>query len=161
MNMSIRNKLITRPESKVDRVILCVLVMLTVFHFNTWLENLDMLSGLKFLTSLGFGVMVSFFISALYWNVHSEVKQLARLRHKTLKYLYTPSYEGLKESKVLKLIEDICKATIVPIEERKPLFDDVCNFFIDFFPDHTIPESVTLMWKKAIIEYKKYEIWND
>ena len=158
--MSIRNKLITRPESKIDKVILWVLIMLTVFHFNIWLGNLDMPLWLKLLTSFGFGVMVTFFISTLYWNVHSAYKQLARLRHRTLKYLYTP-YEGLKESKVLKLIEDICKATIVPIEERKPLFDDVCNFFIDFFPDHTIPESVTLMWKKAIIEYKKYEIWND
>lgn len=159
--MTIKNKLVTRPNCKIDRVILCVLVMLTVFHFNVWIENFDMSVWLKLLTSFGFGIMVTFFISTLYWNVHSAYKQLARLRHKTLKYLYTPSYEGLKESKVLRLIEDICKATNVPIEERKPLFDDVCKYYIDFFPDHTIPGQVSVMWKRAIIEYKKYEIWND
>lgn len=158
--MSIMNKLITRPECKIDKVILWVLSMLTIFHFNIWLGNLDMSLWLKLLTSFLFGLMVAFFISTLYWNVHSEVKQLARLRHRTFKYLYTP-HEGLKESKVLKLIEDICKATNVPIEERKPLFDDVCNFYIDFFPDHTIPGQVSVMWKKAVIEYKKYEIEND
>lgn len=158
--MTNMNKLITRPECKLDRLILCVLTLLTIFHFNTWLDNLDMLIWLKLLTSFGFGIMVSFFISTLYWNVHSEVKQLARLKHRTLKYLYTP-YEGLKESKVLKLIEDICKATNIPIEERKPLFDDVSKYLSDNSPDHTIPESITLRWKKAIIEYKKYEIWND
>jgi len=160
MNMAIKNKLITNPNSKIDSVILCVLVMLTVFHFNIWLEKFDIFLGLKLLTSFGFGIMITFFLSRLYWNVHSEVKQLLRLRHRTFKYLYTP-YEGLKGSKVLKLIEDICKATNVPIEERKPLFDDVSKFYIDFSPDHTIPEFVTLMWKKAIIEYKKYEIEND
>lgn len=154
------NKLITRPESKIDKVILTVLSMLTIFHFNIWLGNLYISLWLKLLTSFVFGLMVSFFFSTLYWNVHSEVKQLARLRHRTIKYLYTP-YEGLKESKVLKLIEDICKATNVPIEKRKPLFDEVSKFYIDFFPDHTIPGQVTFMWKRAVVEYKKYEIEND
>ena len=159
------NRFITNPNSKIDRLFLSVLITLITMHYSWWISGQfkDMANDywwIWFPTIIGFGVVITFAIVYLYWNLYSACKQLERLRHRTFKYLYTP-YEGLKESKVLKLIEDICKATNVPIEERKPLFDDVCNFYIDFFPDHTISGQVSVMWKRAIIDYRKYEIWND
>ena len=57
------------------------------------------------------------------------------------------------------VIDDIYKATLISIEERKPLFDVVCNIWIE--EGKEIPPFITEKWKKAVIEYKKYEIWNN
>lgn len=73
--------------------------------------------------------------------------------------MYTP-YKSMNESKVIKLIDDICNATIVPIEDRKPLYDEVVKFLLDYFHDgEKVQPLITKRWKMAVIEYKKYDIW--
>ena len=109
---------------------------------------------------IAFGVVISFAIAYLYWNLYSACKQLERLEKRVLLFTNT-SYERLEENDVIKMIEHICKSTLVPIEERKTLFDEVCKYLIDNSPDHTIPGQVSVMWKRAVVEYRKYEIEND
>ena len=102
-----------------------------------------------------------FIITLLYWNLHSKEKKLERLQKKVYKHLYT-HYKSMNESKVIKLIDDICNATIVPIEDRKPLYDEVIKYLLDYFPDYEeVQPLLSKRWKMAVIEYKKYEILND
>ena len=153
---------ITKYKSNIDSFILSLLIVLISVNFCSWLNyqfrNLDGFLWLIIPLEFAFGVVTTFFICLLYWNLHSKEKKLESLQKKVYKHLYT-HYKSMNESKVIKLIEDICNATNVPIEERKPLFDEVCKFYVDYY--NAIPGYVILMWKKAVVEYKKYEIWMD
>lgn len=157
---------ITKYKSKIDRFILSVLIMLIVMHFNFWIDyqfrNLDGFLWLSIPTKIGFGVVTIFFTYLLYWNLHSKEKKIERLQKKVFKYLYTPNRNAENESSIIKLIDDICNATIVPIEDRKPLYKEVVKYLLDYFPNcKEVQPLITKKWKMAVIEYKKYEIWMD
>ena len=68
----------------------------------------------------------------------------------------------MNESKVIKLIDVICNPTIVPIEDRKPLYDEVVKYLLECFPDgEKVQPLIAKRWKMAIVEYRKYDIWMD
>ena len=157
------NRLVTKPYSRIDRFILSLLIMLIVMHFYFLLDyqyrNLDGFLWLTIPTKIGFVVVTILFTYFLYWNLHSKEKKLSRLKKKVFKYLYI-HYKSINESKIIKLIDDICNATIVPIEDRKPLYDEAVKYLIECFPDgEKVQPLLAKRWKMAIIEYKKYEIW--
>lgn len=157
-------KLVTKQYSRIDIFILSLLIMLIVMHFYFWIDyqfrNLDGFLWLTIPTKIGFVVVTTLFTYLLYWNLHSKEKKLLRLKKKVFKYLYTPNRNAYNESSIIKLIDDICNATIVPIEDRKPLYDEVVKYLIDYFPDgEKVQPLIAKRWKMAIVEYKKYDIW--
>ena len=159
------NKLLTKPYSRIDKFILSLLIMLIVMHFYFWLDYryryLDGFLWLTIPTKIVFVVVTISLTYLLYWNLYSKEKKLLRLQKKVFNQLYT-HYKSMNESKAIKLIDDICNATIVPIEDRKPLYDKVVKYLLNYFPDYEeVQPSVTKRWKMAVIEYKKYEILND
>lgn len=166
--MQIRNY-ITKPNSRTDKIILFVLSMASLMNCNVLCSTYIDIWWLSMIITLVCGVLVTFITSVLYWSLYSEVHVKHRLQDKVFKYgkLNTPywhlstkkfSYEYLLKN-APKLIDDICKATIIPIDERKQLFDAVCNIWTEEGKD--IPPFITEKWKKAVIDYKKYEIWLD
>lgn len=157
-------KYITKPNSRIDKFILSVLIMLIVMHFHFWIDyqyrNLDGFLWLTIPTNIGFGVVTICLTYLLYFNLHSKEKNLESLQNKVFKYLYTPNRNAYNESSIIKLIDDICNATIVPIEDRKPLYDEVVKYLLDYFPyGEKVQPLIAKRWKMAIVEYKKYDIW--
>ena len=100
-------------------------------------------------------------VMSSYGHIRDLKKKELSINDTTLEPEYEIPDERLEENDVIKMIEHICKSTLVPIEERKTLFDEVCKYLIDNSPDHTIPGQVSVMWKRAVVEYRKYEIEND
>lgn len=162
-------KYITKPNSRTDKVILFVLSMTSFMNCNVFCSTYIDIWWLNLIISLVCVVIVTSTTSVLYWNLYNEVHVKNRLLDKVHKYgkLRTPYWHlSTKEfayDSILKnapnVIDDICKATLIPIDERKKLFDAVCNIWTE--EGKEIPPFITEKWKKAVIEYKKYEIWMD
>ena len=162
-------KYITKPNSRTDKVILLVLDMTSLMSCNVFCSTYIDIWWLNMIIPIVCGSIVTFATSVLYWSLYSEVHVKNRLLVKVIKYgkLNTPYWHlGTKElayDSLLKnapnVIDDICKATLIPIDERKQLFDVVCNIWTE--EGKEIPPFITEKWKKAVIEYKKYEILND
>lgn len=163
------NKLLTKPYSRIDKVILLVLDMTSIMSCNVFCSTYIDIWWLNMIIPIVCGVIVTITTSVLYWNLYSEVHVKNRLLDKVFKYgkLNAPYWHlSTKEfayDLLLKnapnVIDDICKATFIPIYERKQLFDAVCNIWTE--EGKEIPPFITKKWKKAVIEYKKYEIWMD
>ena len=162
-------KYITKPNSRTDNVILLALDMTSLFNCNVFCSTYIDIWWLSMIISIVCGSIVAFATSVLYWNLYSEVHVKNRLLVKVFKYgkFNTPywhlstkefAYESFLKN-APKLIDDICKSTLIPIDERKYLFDFVCKIWTE--EGKEIPPFITKKWKKAVIEYKKYEIWMD
>ena len=160
---------VTKPNSRTDKVILLVLDMASLMSCNVFCSTYIDIWWLNMIIVIVCGVIVTFATSVLYWNLYSEVHVEHRLQDKVLKYgkMNAPywhmsekefNYDILVE-KAPKLIDDICNATLIPIERRKILFDTVCNIWTE--EGKEIPPFITKKWKKAVIEYRKYEICMD
>lgn len=159
------NKLVTKPYSRIDESILIVMDSIIFYHFISWIlyqfRIFDRFLLVIIPIIIAFGVVIFLFTIYLYCNVYSKEKKLSRLKKKVFNYLYI-HYKSINESKVIRLIYDICNATIVPIEDRKPLYDEVVKYLIECFPDgEKVQPLIAKRWKMAVIEYKKYEILND
>lgn len=160
---------VTKPNSRTDNIILFVLSMTSFMNCNILCSTYIDIWWLNLIISFVCVVIVTFTTSVLYWNFYNEVHVKNRLLDKVFKYgkLNTPywhlSTKELSYDSLLKnapnVIDDICKATLIPINERKKLFDVVCNIWTE--EGKEIPPFITEKWKKAVIEYKKYEIWMD
>lgn len=160
---------ITKPNSRTDKVILFGLNITYFLNCNVFCSTYIDIWWLNMIMNFVCVVIFTFTTSFLYWNFYNEVHVKHRLLCKVLKYgkLNTPylhlskkkfAYESLLKN-ALKMIDDICKATLIPIDERKYLFDFVCNIWTE--EGKEIPPFITKKWKKAVIDYRKYEIWMD
>lgn len=160
---------VTKPNSRTDKVILFVLYLTNLFNCIILCSSYIDALWLKIIISFVYGAIVTLTTKIFYWNSYNEAHVKHRLLCKVLKYgkLNTPylhlskkklAYESLLKN-ALKMIDDICKATLIPIDERKYLLDFVCNIWTE--EGKEIPPPITKKWKKAVIEYKKFEIWND
>ena len=160
------NKLVTKPYSRIDKVILIMLDMASLMNCNILCSIYIDIWWLNLIINFVCAVIVTFTTSVLYWSLYSEVHVKHRLLDKVLKYskLNTPywhlstkkfSYDALLKN-APKVIDAICNATLIPIDERKKLFDVVCNIWTE--EGKEIPPFITEKWKRAVIEYKKYEI---
>ena len=159
------NKLVTKPNSRIDESILIVMDSIIFYHFISWIlyqfRIFDRFLLVIIPIIIAFGVVIFLFTIYLYWNAYSKEKKLLRLQKKVFNQLYT-HYKSMNESKAIKLIDDICNATIVPIEDRKPLYDEVVKYLIECFPDcEKVQPLIAKRWKMAIVEYRKYDIWMD
>ena len=162
------SRYITKPNSRTDKVILFVLVMASLLNCNVFCSTYIDIWWLNMIIVFVCGAIVSFTTSVLYWNLYCKEHVKIRLLDNVFKYckLNVPywhlstkefAYDSLLKN-APKLIDDICKATLIPIEERKHLFDVVCNVWTE--EGKEIPGYIIKKWKMAVIEYKKYEIWN-
>lgn len=160
---------ITKPNSLTDERILIVLMMASLLNCILSCSTYIHIWWLNMIICFVWGVMVTFTISILYWNLYNEEHVKRRLLDKVFKYgkLNAPywhlstkefAYDTLLKN-APKLVDDICKATLIPIDERKHLFDVVCNIWTE--EGKEIPPFITEKWKRAVVEYKKYEIWMD
>lgn len=160
---------ITKPNSRTDNIILLVLNMAFLMICNVFCSTCIDIWWLNMIINFVCVVIVTYTTSVLYWNLYNEVHVKNRLLDKVVEYgkSNTPywhlstnkfSYESLLKN-APNVIYDICKATLIPIDERKKLFDVVCNIWTE--EGKEIPPFITEKWKKAVIEYKKYEIWMD
>ena len=160
---------VTKPNSRTDKVILILLDMASLMYCNILCSSYIDIWWLNMIVPIVCVVIVTFTTSVLYWSLYSEVHMKHRLLEKVLKYskLNTPywhlstkefAYESLLKN-APNVIDDICKSTLIPIDERKQLFDAVCNIWTE--EGKEIPPFITEKWKMAVIEYKKYEILND
>lgn len=160
---------ITKPNSRTDKFILFVLSMTSFINCNVFCLTYIDVWWLNMIINFLCVVIFTLTTQILYWKLYSEVHVKHRLLGKVLKYgKFNTQYWHLSTKEcaydaLLKnapnVIECICKATIIPIDERKKLFDAVCNIWTE--EGKEIPPFITEKWKKAVIEYKKYEIWMD
>ena len=165
------NKIVTKYKSLFDRTLLSVLIIEITLHFKMWLNylfrNLDGFWWLTVPLTVLFGVVTTVFITILYWKRCSVEYAYSKILDRVLPYgkMNAPYWHMSEKEfnydilvkKAPKLIDDICKATTIPIERRKILFDTVCNMWTE--EGKEIPPYIIKQWKMAIIEYKKYEIW--
>lgn len=169
-------RFITRPNSKIDRLILSVLITLLTMHFSWWIvgqfkDKASDYCWIWFPAIIAFSVVITFAIVYLYWILYSPIAVNIRLSEKVSSYLFVSYIPELNRNffdipKACKLIDEICNAIIVPIEQRKVLYDQMCRIWTECGGDsiykvYSVPVFITEKWKRAVIEYKKYEIDND
>lgn len=163
-------RFITKPNSKIDGFILGESITLLTMHFNWWIvgQFKDKASDYWWIwlpTAIAFGVVITYTILYLYWNLYSPIFVEKRLKEKVADFLLVPLHGCNNIPKACKLIDEICNATIVPIEERKVLYDQMCTIWTvygcGFYKVYSVPGFITEKWKRAVIDYKKYEIEND
>lgn len=164
-------RFITRPNSKIDRFILSVLITLLTMHFSWWIvgqfkDKANDYWWIWFPSIIAFGVVITFSIVYLYWTLYSPISVEMRLKEKVADFLCVPGLGCYDIPKACKLIDEICNATIVQIEERKFLYDQMCTIWTVYgggsiYKVYSVPGFITEKWKRAVIEYKKYEIEND
>lgn len=132
---------ITKPNSLTDKTILCVLNMASLLNCNVFCSTYIHIWWLNMIIGLVYGALVIFTTSILYCNVYDEVRVKHRFLDKVFKYgKFNAPYWHLSTKEFAydtllknapKLIDDICKATLIPIDERKLLFDVVCNIWTE------------------------------
>lgn len=169
-------RFITRPYSKIDRCILNVLISLLSIHFSWWIvgQFKDMANDYWWIylsTSIAFSVVIAYPIAYLYWILYSPIAVNIRLSKKVSAYLFDRYKPQLIRNffdipKACKLIDEICNAIIVPIEQRKVLYDQMCRIWTEcggssIYKVYIVPGFITEKWKRAVVEYRKYEIEND
>lgn len=164
-------RFITRPYSKIDRCILSVLNTLLTMHFSWWIvgQFKDMANDywwIWFPTIIAFSVVIPFAIGYLYWILYGPDAVEMRLIEKVSDFLCVPGLGCYDIPKACKLIDKICNATIVPIEQRKVLYDQMCRIWTvcggnSIYKVYSVPGFITEKWKRAVVEYRKYEIEND
>lgn len=169
-------RFITRPNSKIDRLILSVLINLLTMHFSWWIvgQFKDMANDywwIEIPAIIAFGLVITFAIVYLYWILYSPIAVNMRLINNVSTYLFYSYIPELNRNffdipKACKLIDKICNATIVPIEQRKVLYDQMCRIWTvcggnSIYKVYSVPVFITEKWKRAVVEYRKYEIEND
>lgn len=163
-------RFITKPNSKIDRFILGELITLLTMHFSWWIvgqfkDKANDYWWIWFPSIIAFGVVIGYTIANLYWTLCSPIFVERRLKEKVEDFLLVPERGCNEIPKACKLIDEICNATIVPIEERKVLYDQMCTIWTvygcGFYKVYSVPGFITEKWKRAVIDYKKYEIEND
>lgn len=164
-------RFITKPNSKIDNRILlffnifayfCVSCLLCSYITTKWIELIS-----EFIIT----IIIVFITVILYHRKYDQTIVILRLRNKVSAYL-SDSYiieldrQYFDIPKACKIINEICNATIVPIDERKPLYETMCQIWTvcgggHIYKVYTVPYFISERWKKAVVEYKKYEIEND
>lgn len=165
------HKYVTKPNSNIDNRILlffdifaysCVCYLLGDFN-TTWWLNL--------ILEIIIAIIIVFITLTLYYRKYNKSTVLLRLMKKVNAFLndsYIPELgrHYFDIPRACKIINEICNSTIVPIDQRKTLYDRMCQIWTVcgggyIYKVYTVPYFISERWKKAVVEYKKYEIEND
>ena len=172
------SRFITKPNSKIDKRIIFAFTILANFNDVELITQLISISWLKVVLTIVISIIIPCVSYFLYYRKYDKDFVNIKLSKKVAKYLDYSHFCFCGNNdmiildfdipKACKIIDEICNATIVPIEMRKPLYDKMCSIWTEygggssyFVKVYTIPGFITEKWKRAIIEYKKYEIEND
>lgn len=164
-------RFITRPNSKIDKRILLVIYLLSYINVSYLLYSDITTWWLDLILEVVTSTMILLIIGFLYYRKYDKDFVNIRLSEKVSSYLFVSYIPELNRNffdipKACKLIDEICNAIIVPIEQRKVLYDQMCRIWTECGGDsiykvYSVPVFITEKWKRAVIEYKKYEIDND
>ena len=159
-------RFITKPNSKIDKRIIFAFTLLANFNAVELITQLISISWLKVVLTIVISIIIPCLSYYLYYIKYDENFVEMRLKEKVADFLCVPGLGCYDIPKACKLIDEICNATIVPIEERKFLYDQMCMIWTVYgggsiYKVYSVPGFITEKWKRAIIEYKKYEIEND
>lgn len=155
-------KFITKPNSKFDDRFLFGVSVWSYFIFAILLSSVITTWWLVLLLDFLFVSILMFITLSLYQLRYNKNFVELRLYKKVSNYIIA-NYSGPASlfdiPKACKIIDEICKATIVPIEERKLLFDKMCLVWLT--EGHAVPNFIVEKWKRAQVEYRKFEIENE
>ena len=159
-------RFITKPNSKIDKLIIFALIVLEIPYTVPLITSMTSIVWLQVVLTIVISIGTNLFPYYLYNRKYSPSFVELRLKEKVADFLCVPGLGCYDIPKACKLIDEICNATIVPIEERKFLYDQMCMIWTVYgggsiYKVYSVPGFITEKWKRAIIEYKKYEIEND
>ena len=159
-------RFITRPNSKIDKRIILALNIIAYINFSFTISSIFTTWWVQIILIIIIGVVVAFTYESLYYIKYDPSFVKMRLEAKVEDFLCVPGLGCYDIPKACKLIDEICNATIVQIEERKFLYDQMCTIWTVYgggsiYKVYSVPGFITEKWKRAVIEYKKYEIEND
>lgn len=164
-------RFITKPNSKIDRFILSVLSILFTMHFGWWIvgQFKDMANDYWWIwvpAIIAYIVVITTAAFCKYGQKYSPSFVEMILKEKVADFLCVPGLGCYDIPKACKLIDEICNATIVSIEERKFLYDQMCTIWTIYgggsiYKVYSVPGFIVEKWKRAVVEYRKYEIEND
>lgn len=166
-------RFITKPYSKIDKRIILALCLLANPIIVSYVNSLISIDWLKVVLTIVISIIIPCLLYYLYYRKYDKDYVNLRLSKKVSTYLFESYIPELNRNffdipKACKIIDEICNATIVPIEHRKVLYDQMCRIWTEcgggshyFVKIYTIPCFITEKWKRAVVEYRKYEIEND
>ena len=159
-------RFITKPNSKIDKRIILALNTLAYVVVSSISDSLFTTWWVQLILNIVIGVFVACLGESLYYIKYSPSFVEMRLKAKVADFLCVPVLGCYDIPKACKLIDKICNTTIVPIEERKFLYDEMCKIWTIYgggsiYKVYSVPGFITEKWKRAVIEYRKYEIEND
>ena len=158
-------RFITKPNSKIDKRIIFAFTILANFNSVEHITQLISISWLKVVLTIVISIIIPCLSYYLYYRKYDVDLVEMILKAKVADFLtYLPGYYDIP--KACKLIDKICNTTIVPIEERKFLYDQMCTIWTIYggcslYKVYSVPGFITEKWKRAVVEYRKYEIEND
>lgn len=164
MGISQMRRFITKPNSKIDKRIILALCLLANPIIVSYVNSLISIDWL--VLTIVISIIIPCLSYYLYYRKYDVNLVEMRLKAKVADFLCVPGLGCYDIPKACKLIDEICNATIVPIEERKFLYDQMCTIWTIFgggsiYKVYSVPGFITEKWKRAVVEYRKYEIEND
>lgn len=159
-------RFITKPNSKIDKRIILALDIFAYIDVSCMLSSIFTTWWVQLILNIVIGVFVAFTYESLYYIKYSPSFVEMRLKAKVADFLCVPGLGCYDIPKACKLIDEICNATLVSIEERKFLYDQMCTIWTIYgggsiYKVYSVPGFIVEKWKRAIVEYRKYEIEND
>lgn len=159
-------RFITKPNSKIDKLLILISIMLSVPVWVPLITSITSIVWLSVVLTIVISIVTNLIPYCLYYYRYSPSFVEMRLKEKVADFLCVPGLGCYDIPKACKLIDEICNATIVQIEERKFLYDQMCTIWTRYgggsiYKVYSVPGFITEKWKRAVVEYRKYEIEND
>lgn len=159
-------RFITRPNSKIDKLLILISIMLSIHLWVPLITSVTSIVWLSVVLTIVISIVTNLLPYCLYYYKYSPSFVEMRLKEKVSYFLCVPGLGCYDIPKACKLIDEICNATIVQIEERKFLYDQMCTIWTVYgggsiYKVYSVPGFITEKWKRAVVEYRKYEIEND